>query len=57
VLGQVPLNPSVRVGGDAGDPVTVADPNSPLARAFRDIAGRVAQRVAIRSMQSLPILQ
>jgi ATP-binding protein involved in chromosome partitioning len=53
----VPLNPSVRVGGDAGDPVTVADPNSPLARAFRDIAGRVAQRVAIRSMQSLPILQ
>jgi len=57
MLGQVPLNPSVRVGGDAGDPVTVSAPESPLAHAFRDIAGRVAQRVAIRSMQALPILQ
>ena len=57
LLGKVPLNPSVRVGGDAGDPVTVADPRSPLSLAFREIAGRVAQRAAIKSMRSLPILQ
>ena len=57
VLGRVPLNPAVRVGGDAGDPVTVAQPDSALAAAFDEIAGRFAQRVAIRSMQSLPILQ
>jgi ATP-binding protein involved in chromosome partitioning len=57
VLGRVPLNPAVRVGGDAGAPITVSDPKSPLALAFAEIAGRFAQRVAIKSMQSLPILQ
>jgi ATP-binding protein involved in chromosome partitioning len=57
VLGRVPLNPAVRVGGDAGAPVTVAKPDSALAKAFSEIAGRFAQRVAVRSMQSLPILQ
>jgi ATP-binding protein involved in chromosome partitioning len=57
VLGHVPLDPAVRAGGDAGDPVLVSRPDSAVSRAFREIAGRVAQRVAIRSMQSLPILQ
>lgn len=57
LLGRVPLNPAVRVGGDAGDPVTVADPESPLSSAFREIAGKMAQRVAVRSMAALPILQ
>ncbi|MCC7013941.1 MAG: Mrp/NBP35 family ATP-binding protein [Planctomycetes bacterium] len=57
MLGRVPLNPAVRVGGDAGDPVTIAQPGSPISAAFREIGGKMAQRVAIRSMQSLPILQ
>jgi ATP-binding protein involved in chromosome partitioning len=57
LLGRVPLNPVVRVGGDAGDPVTIAHRTSPVAGAFRDVAGRVAQRLAIKSMQALPILQ
>jgi ATP-binding protein involved in chromosome partitioning len=57
VLGAVPLNPIVRVGGDAGDPVTIADPHSPLAKRFQEIAGRVAQRLAIKAHQALPILQ
>jgi len=57
LLGRVPLDPTVRVGGDAGAPVTVSKPDSALARTFGDIAGRFAQRVAVRSMQALPILQ
>ncbi len=57
VLGRVPLDPAVRVGGDAGDPVTVSAKASPLAQVFREIAGRLAQRVAIKSMQALPILE
>jgi ATP-binding protein involved in chromosome partitioning len=57
LLGRVPLNPVVRVGGDAGDPVVISQPNSPIAQAFRDIAGRTAQRVAIKAHQALPILQ
>lgn len=57
VLGRVPLNPIVRVGGDGGEPVVIAHPNSPAAQAFREIAGRTAQRVAIQAHRSLPILE
>ena len=57
VLGHVPLNPQVRVGGDAGDPITATDPNSTLARVFTDIAGRLAQRIAIKAHRALPVLQ
>jgi ATP-binding protein involved in chromosome partitioning len=57
VLGRVPLDPTVRVGGDAGDPVTVTAPDSPLAREFEAIAGRLAQRLAIQEHKSLPVLQ
>jgi ATP-binding protein involved in chromosome partitioning len=57
VLGRVPLNPAVRVGGDGGDPVTMTDPASSLAQEFATIAGKFAQRLAIREHKSLPILQ
>jgi ATP-binding protein involved in chromosome partitioning len=57
VLGRVPLDPAVRVGGDAGDPVSVTDPNSLIAREFAQIAGRVAQKLAIQEHRSLPVLQ
>jgi len=57
VLGQIPLDPAVRVGGDAGDPVTWAEPDSFEARAFTDCAGKLAQKLAIREHAELPILQ
>jgi ATP-binding protein involved in chromosome partitioning len=57
VLGRIPLDPIVRVGGDAGDPIVVADPRSPVSKRFEEIAGRVAQRLAIKAHQALPILQ
>ena len=57
VLGQIPLNPQVRVGGDGGDPITITDPGSALALAFKKAAGHMAQRVAIKAHQALPILQ
>ncbi len=43
LLGQVPLVPSLREGGDAGRPIVVSDPDSPAGRALRDAARRVAQ--------------
>ncbi len=55
-LGSIPLNPAVRVGGDGGDPVVASNPDSALAKSFIDVAGRVAQRLAIKQF-SLPILQ
>ena len=56
VLGHVPLNPAVRVGGDGGDPILISAPDSLLAQRFAEVAGRLAQRIAIRSFASLPIL-
>ena len=57
VLGRVPLNPVVRVGGDAGDPVTIVAPDSPIAKEFGAIAGRLAQKLAIAEHRALPVLQ
>ncbi|MEM7508342.1 MAG: Mrp/NBP35 family ATP-binding protein [Pseudomonadota bacterium] len=41
-LGEVPLDMSIRVAGDGGAPIVAANPSSPQAQAFLDIAGRLA---------------
>ena len=46
-LGEVPIDPAIRQGGDEGQPIVVADPNSPQAKAFVAIAGKVAQQISI----------
>ena len=38
LLGQVPLLPAIREGGDKGEPVVASDPNGAAAKVFRDIA-------------------
>jgi septum formation inhibitor-activating ATPase MinD len=40
-LGAVPLDPQVRVAGDAGTPTTLATADTPAAKAFSAIADRV----------------
>jgi ATP-binding protein involved in chromosome partitioning len=52
-LGEVPLNVSVREGGDAGKPIVSTDPNSPAAHAFTQIAEKVAVQVSIANSNSL----
>ncbi len=51
-LGAVPLHAAVRRGGDEGRPIALADPESPYARALREIAGRMAQRVSIQTLRA-----
>ena len=41
LLGQVPLVPALREGGDVGLPVTVADPEGEASRAFASLAAVV----------------
>ncbi|MFZ1504818.1 MAG: Mrp/NBP35 family ATP-binding protein, partial [Nitrospira sp.] len=41
-LGRVPIDPAIRAGGDTGNPIVVAKPDSPQAQAFRDIAAKLA---------------
>jgi ATP-binding protein involved in chromosome partitioning len=49
-LGAIPLHPEVREGGDAGRPVVLSHPESLHARALREIAGSLAQRVSIQTL-------
>ena len=51
-LGEVPLDVALREGGDAGKPIVAADPNSPVAQAFAQIAERVAAQVSIANLNS-----
>ncbi len=37
LLGQVPLIPEIRAGGDSGVPIVVSSPNGPAATVFREI--------------------
>jgi ATP-binding protein involved in chromosome partitioning len=46
-LGEVPIDPRVAEGGDAGKPIVVYAPESPAAAAFRELAGTVARRLAV----------
>jgi ATP-binding protein involved in chromosome partitioning len=50
-LGQVPLQPNVRTGGDEGQPVVLADPESAAAQAFSNVAGAVARQVSVLAFQ------
>jgi ATP-binding protein involved in chromosome partitioning len=42
LLGQVPLVPALREGGDIGMPITVANPEGEVAMAFAELARRLA---------------
>jgi ATP-binding protein involved in chromosome partitioning len=43
LLGQIPLVPELREGGDAGTPIVVSDPDSPAAMALRGAAKELAK--------------
>lgn len=46
LLGQVPLIPEIREGGDAGIPIVVSQPESTAGHTFREIAGELLTRLA-----------
>ena len=51
-LGEIPIDPAVVTGGDAGQPIVVEAPESPAAVAYNAVAGRVAARLSILAEQS-----
>ena len=42
-LGEIPLHEEVRLGGDHGTPVVVANPDNPASRELNNVAGKLAQ--------------
>jgi ATP-binding protein involved in chromosome partitioning len=46
LLGQIPLVPELRAGGDAGRPIVAVDPDAEASQAFRVLAERVDVELA-----------
>jgi ATP-binding protein involved in chromosome partitioning len=46
-LGEIPLVPAVREGGDRGIPIVQAEPDSPVARAFVQLARDVGSKARV----------
>jgi ATP-binding protein involved in chromosome partitioning len=44
LLGQIPLDTSLREGGDAGKPIVESDPTAPAAVVLTDVATKLAGR-------------
>lgn len=44
-LGEVPIYPEIRAGGDTGQPVVVSAPQSPAAKAFTDITRALVEKI------------
>jgi ATP-binding protein involved in chromosome partitioning len=51
-LGELPLDPATREGGDRGEPVVVSRPESAQAAAFLDVAKQVAARCSVLELAS-----
>ena len=54
-LGRIPIDPAIRDGGDSGHPIVMADPASPQAAAFREIARKVKRAVGGADQGATPI--
>lgn len=50
-VGEIPLDPAVCEGGDAGTPAVVADRESPVSRAFIDISRAIAANASVATMK------
>jgi len=57
MLGEIPIDTRVRAGGDEGRPIVSAAPDAPAAKAFLDIAGRVAAEISKQNMRVLKVIQ
>ena len=50
-LGEIPLLQGITAAGDSGAPISI-DMENPLARAFSEIAGKIAQQISINNVQT-----
>jgi ATP-binding protein involved in chromosome partitioning len=49
-IGAIPMDPTVRVGGDKGVPVVISHPDSAVAQALTKMAEDVAARISVAAM-------
>jgi ATP-binding protein involved in chromosome partitioning len=51
-LGEIPIDPVVRIGGDRGVPVVVSHPESNSAKALRSVAEKIAAALSVAAAQA-----
>lgn len=51
-LGEIPLDPKIRMGGDTGLPVSITEPESALGQAFKNLAQQVAAKISVLNAQA-----
>ena len=57
-LGEIPLDPQIRLGGDTGKPVVLLGEEDPLAKPFYEAARQVAARASVAALsQSGQLIQ
>lgn len=58
-IGAVPIDPAVREGGDAGEPILISNPDSPVSKALSEVAIAAALRAGAlahyNQSQAVPI--
>lgn len=50
-IGSIPIDPSVRTGGDSGMPVVLSNPETPVAIELRAIAQDIAAKVSVAAVK------
>jgi ATP-binding protein involved in chromosome partitioning len=56
LIGTIPMEADVRIGGDSGVPIVISNPDSAAAKALEAIASDVAAKLSVASMQK-PTIQ
>jgi len=51
-IGHIPMEPSVRQGGDTGKPVVVSNPDSTAARALKHVAEDLASKISVAAIRN-----
>jgi ATP-binding protein involved in chromosome partitioning len=51
-LGEIPIDPAIREGGDTGRPIVVSNPDSPQAKSFVKIASQLAAQISVMNAKS-----
>ncbi|RMF87244.1 MAG: iron-sulfur cluster carrier protein ApbC [Nitrospinota bacterium] len=51
-LGEIPLDPSISIGGDEGTPVVAVDPEAQQTKIYMEIAGAVALRISLLNFEA-----
>ena len=50
-IGSIPMDASVRAGGDSGEPVVVSNPDAPVAKALNQVAQDIAAMISVAAVK------